>query len=101
MKSNPIFCPLPAAGCTFEEDSDPNLCDFTQGEEDDFDWVLFRTYSSPLSSFDLLKGRHFSAFSPLLIGWSASILVNRDDLTETKFGSKTAFQSDKYINIKV
>uniref|UniRef100_H2N2M6 Receptor-type tyrosine-protein phosphatase U n=1 Tax=Oryzias latipes TaxID=8090 RepID=H2N2M6_ORYLA len=58
MKSNPIFCPLPAAGCTFEEDSDPNLCDFTQGEEDDFDWVLFRTYSSPLSSFDLLKGSY-------------------------------------------
>uniref|UniRef100_A0A8C7ZVW5 MAM domain-containing protein n=1 Tax=Oryzias sinensis TaxID=183150 RepID=A0A8C7ZVW5_9TELE len=47
-----------AAGCTFEEDSDPNLCDFTQGEEDDFDWVLFRTYSSPLSSFDLLKGSY-------------------------------------------
>ncbi|KAF6739932.1 Receptor-type tyrosine-protein phosphatase U, partial [Oryzias melastigma] len=47
-----------AAGCTFEEDSDPNLCDFTQGEEDDFDWLLFRTYSSPSSSFDLLKGSY-------------------------------------------
>lgn len=45
-----------AAGCTFEEDSDPNLCDFTQGEEDDFDWLLFRTNSSPSPSFDLLKG---------------------------------------------
>lgn len=45
-----------AAGCTFEEDSDPNLCDFTQGEEDDFDWLLFRTYSSPYASSDLLRG---------------------------------------------
>uniref|UniRef100_A0A3P9K0C7 Receptor-type tyrosine-protein phosphatase U n=1 Tax=Oryzias latipes TaxID=8090 RepID=A0A3P9K0C7_ORYLA len=49
---------LAPAGCTFEEDSDPNLCDFSQGEEDDFDWVLFRTYSSPMSSFDLLKGSY-------------------------------------------
>ncbi|CAG6015759.1 unnamed protein product [Menidia menidia] len=47
----------PAAGCTFEEDSDPNLCDFTQGEEDDFDWLLYRTYSSPFASSDLLKAR--------------------------------------------
>ncbi|XP_044063785.1 receptor-type tyrosine-protein phosphatase U isoform X3 [Siniperca chuatsi] len=45
-----------AAGCTFEEDSDPSLCDFTQGEEDDFDWLLFRTYSSPYASSDLLRG---------------------------------------------
>ncbi|KAK1896109.1 Receptor-type tyrosine-protein phosphatase U, partial [Dissostichus eleginoides] len=45
-----------AAGCTFEEDSDPSLCDFTQGEEDDFDWLLFRTYSSPYASPDLLRG---------------------------------------------
>ncbi|KAF3839943.1 hypothetical protein F7725_018660 [Dissostichus mawsoni] len=44
-----------AAGCTFEEDSDPSLCDFTQGEEDDFDWLLFRTYSSPYASPDLLR----------------------------------------------
>ncbi|AWO96841.1 putative receptor-type tyrosine-protein phosphatase U [Scophthalmus maximus] len=44
-----------AAGCTFEEDSEPSLCDFTQGEEDDFDWLLFRTYSSPYASSDLLK----------------------------------------------
>uniref|UniRef100_A0A673AQV6 Receptor-type tyrosine-protein phosphatase U n=1 Tax=Sphaeramia orbicularis TaxID=375764 RepID=A0A673AQV6_9TELE len=47
-----------AAGCTFEEDSDPNLCDFTQGEEDDFDWLLFRTYSSPYASSDLLRGSY-------------------------------------------
>ena len=48
---------LSAAGCTFEEDSDPSLCDFTQGEEDDFDWLLFRTYSSPYASPDLLRGK--------------------------------------------
>uniref|UniRef100_A0A3P8TMW2 Receptor-type tyrosine-protein phosphatase U n=1 Tax=Amphiprion percula TaxID=161767 RepID=A0A3P8TMW2_AMPPE len=52
-----IFLLLLAAGCTFEEDSDPNLCDFTQGEEDDFDWLLFRTYS-PSASSDLLKGSY-------------------------------------------
>uniref|UniRef100_A0A3P9DI69 MAM domain-containing protein n=1 Tax=Maylandia zebra TaxID=106582 RepID=A0A3P9DI69_9CICH len=49
---------LLAAGCTFEEDSDPNLCDFTQGEEDDFDWLLFRTQSSPSANSDLLKGEY-------------------------------------------
>lgn len=49
-----------AAGCTFEEDSDPNLCDFTQGEEDDFDWMLFRTYSAPSASTDLLRGEYSS-----------------------------------------
>ncbi|KAI4811933.1 hypothetical protein KUCAC02_014797 [Chaenocephalus aceratus] len=50
----PVTCKR--AGCTFEEDSDPSLCDFTQGEEDDFDWLLFRTYSSPYASPDLLRG---------------------------------------------
>lgn len=51
-----IFLFFSAVGCTFEEDSDPNLCDFTQGEEDDFDWLLFRTHSSPYASADLLRG---------------------------------------------
>uniref|UniRef100_A0A3B3VP25 MAM domain-containing protein n=1 Tax=Poecilia latipinna TaxID=48699 RepID=A0A3B3VP25_9TELE len=54
---------LLAAGCTFEEDSDPNLCDFTQGEDDDFDWMLFRTYSSPSASSDLLRGKSSSFLS--------------------------------------
>ena len=45
-----------AAGCTFDEDSEPSLCDFTQGEEDDFDWQLFRTHNSPYASSDLLRG---------------------------------------------
>lgn len=53
---NAISFLFSAAGCTFEEDSDPTLCDFTQGEEDDFDWLLFRTYASPYASSDLLRG---------------------------------------------
>uniref|UniRef100_A0A674E464 Receptor-type tyrosine-protein phosphatase U n=1 Tax=Salmo trutta TaxID=8032 RepID=A0A674E464_SALTR len=48
----------PTAGCTFDEDSEPSLCDFTQGEEDDFDWQLFRTHNSPYASFDLLRGSY-------------------------------------------
>lgn len=56
MSSHVISFPFSAAGCTFEEDSDPSLCDFTQGEEDDFDWLLFRTYGSPYASSDLLRG---------------------------------------------
>uniref|UniRef100_A0AAV2MDI5 MAM domain-containing protein n=1 Tax=Knipowitschia caucasica TaxID=637954 RepID=A0AAV2MDI5_KNICA len=44
-----------AAGCTFEEDSEPSLCDFSQGDDDDFDWMLFRSYGAPSSSSDLLK----------------------------------------------
>ena len=47
-----------AAGCTFDEDSDPNLCDLTQGEEDDFDWQLFRTHNAPHASADLLRGKN-------------------------------------------
>ncbi|XP_014024864.1 receptor-type tyrosine-protein phosphatase U isoform X3 [Salmo salar] len=47
-----------AAGCTFDEDSEPSLCDFTQGEEDDFDWQLFRTHNSPYASSDLLCGSY-------------------------------------------
>ncbi|CAL8358360.1 unnamed protein product, partial [Arctogadus glacialis] len=47
-----------AAGCTFDEDSDPNLCDLTQGEEDDFDWQLFRTHNAPHASADLLRGSY-------------------------------------------
>ncbi|KAG7277175.1 hypothetical protein CRUP_021715 [Coryphaenoides rupestris] len=47
-----------AAGCTFDEDSDPNLCDVTQGEEDDFDWQLFRTHNAPHASADLLRGSY-------------------------------------------
>uniref|UniRef100_A0A8C7CGK0 Receptor-type tyrosine-protein phosphatase U n=1 Tax=Oncorhynchus kisutch TaxID=8019 RepID=A0A8C7CGK0_ONCKI len=48
----------PTAGCTFDEDSEPSLCDFTQGEEDDFDWQLYRTHNSPYASSDLLRGSY-------------------------------------------
>uniref|UniRef100_A0A8C5BI52 protein-tyrosine-phosphatase n=1 Tax=Gadus morhua TaxID=8049 RepID=A0A8C5BI52_GADMO len=51
-------CTLVSAGCTFDEDSDPNLCDLTQGEEDDFDWQLFRTHNAPHASADLLRGSY-------------------------------------------
>uniref|UniRef100_A0AAY4CSM1 Receptor-type tyrosine-protein phosphatase U n=1 Tax=Denticeps clupeoides TaxID=299321 RepID=A0AAY4CSM1_9TELE len=47
-----------AAGCTFDEDSDPILCDFTQGEEDDFDWQLYRSHSTAHTSSDLLHGSY-------------------------------------------
>ncbi|KAG5265094.1 hypothetical protein AALO_G00261350 [Alosa alosa] len=42
--------------CTFEEDSDPNLCEYRQGQDDDFDWQLIRTYSWPHAPSDLLRG---------------------------------------------
>uniref|UniRef100_A0A672MMC2 Receptor-type tyrosine-protein phosphatase U n=1 Tax=Sinocyclocheilus grahami TaxID=75366 RepID=A0A672MMC2_SINGR len=45
-------------GCTFDEDSDPSLCEFSQGEEDDFDWQLFRNHASPHSTSDLLRGSY-------------------------------------------
>ncbi|XP_061632336.1 receptor-type tyrosine-protein phosphatase U isoform X1 [Phyllopteryx taeniolatus] len=47
-----------AAGCTFEEDLDLSLCDFTQSEQDDFDWQLFRTHNSPYAGSDLLRGSY-------------------------------------------
>ncbi|XP_019905852.1 receptor-type tyrosine-protein phosphatase U isoform X2 [Esox lucius] len=43
-------------GCTFEEDSDPGLCEYKQGQEDDFDWQLMRAYNWPLTTPDLLRG---------------------------------------------
>uniref|UniRef100_A0AAQ6ADA1 Receptor-type tyrosine-protein phosphatase U n=1 Tax=Amphiprion ocellaris TaxID=80972 RepID=A0AAQ6ADA1_AMPOC len=46
----------PTAGCTFDEDSDPGLCEYRQGQEDDFDWQLIRTYNWPHPTPDLLRG---------------------------------------------
>uniref|UniRef100_A0A4W5QZ63 Protein tyrosine phosphatase receptor type U n=1 Tax=Hucho hucho TaxID=62062 RepID=A0A4W5QZ63_9TELE len=43
-------------GCTFDEDSDPGLCEYKQGQEDDFDWQLMRTYNWPHIAPDLLRG---------------------------------------------
>lgn len=47
---------LSAAGCTFDQDSDPGFCDYRQGQDDDFDWQLIRTYSWPHPTPDLLRG---------------------------------------------
>ncbi|CAL8372984.1 unnamed protein product [Boreogadus saida] len=49
-------CCSGAGGCTFDEDSDASLCDYRQGQEDDFDWQLIRTYSWPHATPDLLRG---------------------------------------------
>lgn len=49
--------PLSAAGCTFDEDSDPGLCEYRQGQDDDFDWQLIRTYNWLHPTPDLLRGR--------------------------------------------
>ncbi|RXM98296.1 Receptor-type tyrosine-protein phosphatase U [Acipenser ruthenus] len=46
-------------GCTFDEGSDPSLCEYSQGEEDDFDWQLVKTYPAPHSTSDLLPERYF------------------------------------------
>lgn len=78
---------LLAAGCTFEEDSDPNLCDFTQGEEDDFDWLLFRTQSSPSANSDLLKGE----YSVLMVPCPLYFVVFLD--TETRHTSMHGTQA--------
>lgn len=50
---------LSLAGCTFEEDSDPSLCEYRQAQEDDFDWQLVRTYSWPHMTSDLIRGEFF------------------------------------------
>uniref|UniRef100_A0A665UQ25 Receptor-type tyrosine-protein phosphatase U n=1 Tax=Echeneis naucrates TaxID=173247 RepID=A0A665UQ25_ECHNA len=56
--------------------SDPNLCDFTQGEDDDFDWLLFRTYSSPYASSDLLRGSYMLVNSSQhAVGHRAQLLL--------------------------
>ncbi|KAJ8386282.1 hypothetical protein AAFF_G00174780 [Aldrovandia affinis] len=46
----------PTAGCTFDEDFDPDRSQCKQGKEDDFDWQLIRTYSWPHINADLLRG---------------------------------------------
>uniref|UniRef100_A0A8C1QE61 MAM domain-containing protein n=1 Tax=Cyprinus carpio TaxID=7962 RepID=A0A8C1QE61_CYPCA len=51
----------PTAGCTFEEDSDPSLCEYRQAQEDDFDWQLVRTYSWPHMTSELIQGRRLSS----------------------------------------
>ncbi|TKS89023.1 Receptor-type tyrosine-protein phosphatase U [Collichthys lucidus] len=53
---NPPPSPRCSAGCTFDEDSDPGLCEYRQGQDDDFDWQLIRTYNWPHPTPDLLRG---------------------------------------------
>ncbi|KAJ7424598.1 receptor-type tyrosine-protein phosphatase U [Willisornis vidua] len=54
--------PLPPtfiqAGCTFEEDSEPNQCEYSQGEDDDFEWELIRSYLMPHLTPDLPHGSY-------------------------------------------
>uniref|UniRef100_A0AAQ5ZWQ8 MAM domain-containing protein n=1 Tax=Amphiprion ocellaris TaxID=80972 RepID=A0AAQ5ZWQ8_AMPOC len=54
---------LSVAGCTFDEDSDPGLCEYRQGQEDDFDWQLIRTYNWPHPTPDLLREPAFISLS--------------------------------------
>ncbi|XP_048850224.1 receptor-type tyrosine-protein phosphatase U-like isoform X2 [Brienomyrus brachyistius] len=46
----------PTAGCNFDEDSNNSLDECQQGNDDDFDWHLVRTYSWPQEDPDLLPG---------------------------------------------
>ncbi|XP_038164883.1 receptor-type tyrosine-protein phosphatase U-like isoform X2 [Cyprinodon tularosa] len=46
----------PGAGCTFNEDSDSGLCQYYQGQDDDFDWENFKTFNWPHPTDDLLSG---------------------------------------------
>lgn len=68
----------PTGGCTFDEGSDPSLCEYSQGEEDDFDWQLVKTYPAPHSTSDLLPGSYMmvnsSKHAP---GQRAQLLLQR------------------------
>ncbi|XP_041963009.1 receptor-type tyrosine-protein phosphatase U isoform X4 [Alosa sapidissima] len=48
----------PTAGCTFDEGSDPSLCEYSQGDDDDFDWQLFRSQGTSHASTDLIRGSY-------------------------------------------
>uniref|UniRef100_A0A8C9WCB0 Receptor-type tyrosine-protein phosphatase U n=1 Tax=Scleropages formosus TaxID=113540 RepID=A0A8C9WCB0_SCLFO len=52
---NESLC-VSAVGCTFDEDSSPSLRECRQGQDDDFDWQLIRTYSWSQGTPDLLPG---------------------------------------------
>ncbi|NWZ84421.1 PTPRU phosphatase, partial [Poecile atricapillus] len=64
------------AGCTFEEDSDPNQCEFSQGEDDDFDWELIRSYLVPHLVPDLPHGESWEPLlCPVPRGWTLCLLL--------------------------
>ncbi|TFK13259.1 Receptor-type tyrosine-protein phosphatase U [Platysternon megacephalum] len=48
----------PTAGCTFEEDVDLNQCEYSQREDDDFEWELIRSYVMPHLTSDLPHGSY-------------------------------------------
>lgn len=60
---------LSTAGCTFEEDGDPNQCEYSQGEDDDFGWELVRSYMMPHLTADLPHGESQSPVGPRLCPW--------------------------------
>uniref|UniRef100_H3BZE4 protein-tyrosine-phosphatase n=1 Tax=Tetraodon nigroviridis TaxID=99883 RepID=H3BZE4_TETNG len=65
-----------AAGCTFDQDSEPGSCDYRQGQDDDLDWQLIRTYSWPHPSPDLLPGSFMMVNSSQhLAGQRAQLLL--------------------------
>ncbi|XP_030073208.1 receptor-type tyrosine-protein phosphatase U isoform X1 [Microcaecilia unicolor] len=49
---------IPTVGCTFDEDSDPSQCEYSQSESDDFDWEVVRSYAWPHVSSDLPHGAY-------------------------------------------
>uniref|UniRef100_A0A8C0GR87 Receptor-type tyrosine-protein phosphatase U n=1 Tax=Chelonoidis abingdonii TaxID=106734 RepID=A0A8C0GR87_CHEAB len=46
------------SGCTFEEDVDLNQCEYSQREDDDFEWELIRSYVMPHLTSDLPHGSY-------------------------------------------
>ncbi|XP_043945675.1 receptor-type tyrosine-protein phosphatase U [Protopterus annectens] len=53
-----MLFPSSVPGCTFEEGSDSGQCEYVQGDDDDFDWELIRSYATPYSSLDFLHGSY-------------------------------------------
>ncbi|KAG5271453.1 hypothetical protein AALO_G00179940 [Alosa alosa] len=68
----------PTAGCTFDEGSDPSLCEYSQGDDDDFDWQLFRSQGTSHASTDLIRGSYLmvnsSQHAPAATGHSPGAL---------------------------
>uniref|UniRef100_A0A8C4WG40 Receptor-type tyrosine-protein phosphatase U n=1 Tax=Gopherus evgoodei TaxID=1825980 RepID=A0A8C4WG40_9SAUR len=60
LSPGPTGCyPLLAEpGCTFEEDVDLNQCEYSQREDDDFEWELIRSYVMPHLTSDLPHGSY-------------------------------------------
>ncbi|XP_069081226.1 receptor-type tyrosine-protein phosphatase U isoform X1 [Pleurodeles waltl] len=48
----------PTAGCTFEQDGETTQCEYSQGEDDDFEWELVRNYGIQHVASDLPHGSY-------------------------------------------